>query len=205
MIVVPSVWMNYWSTDGGRSRSFWLSPAMSFRVSSRLTSSVGVDLGLNRDDRQWYGNFTDSVGTAHYTFAHLEQRTASLTARVNFTATPTVTVQLYLQPFISSGQYTDVREVASPRAALYQDRFQPYGDPAVRDNPGGFNYKQFRSNLVLRWEYRSGSALFVVWQQGRVDSEDFYPGRPLGADFNQLMRAHPDNTILIKLSYWFDR
>jgi hypothetical protein len=75
----------------------------------------------------------------------------------------------------------------------------------VRDDPGGFNYKQFRSNLVLRWEYRSGSALFVVWQQGRADSEDQYSGRSLGADFRQLMRTHPDNTILIKLSYWFDR
>jgi hypothetical protein len=205
LVVVPSVWFNYWRTDGGRSRSVWLSPAVSFRVSSRLTSAFGVDFGWNRDDRQWYGNFTDSVGASHYTFAHLEQRTASLTARVNFTATPTVTVQLYLQPFVSKGQYTDVRELASPRAALYQDRLQPYGDSAVRDDPGGFNYKQFRSNLVLRWEYRSGSALFVVWQQGRADSEDQYSGRSLGADFRQLMRTHPDNTILIKLSYWFDR
>ena len=54
-------------------------------------------------------------------------------------------------------------------------------------------------------EYRAGSALFLVWQQGRLDSETIYGNRTFGADLNQLWQAHPDNTFLIKMSYWFDR
>ncbi|MGH7569186.1 MAG: hypothetical protein ACREL9_09485 [Gemmatimonadales bacterium] len=137
--------------------------ALDFRVASRLTASLGLDLSRNVDDWQWYGNFTDPAGTTHYTFAHLEQRTASLRWRVDYTASPTLTLQLYASPFVSKRTYGRVRELANPRAERYGDRFQPYGDTAVTNNPGAFNVKQFRSNVVLRWEYRPGSALFLVW------------------------------------------
>ena len=51
-------------------------------------------------------------------------------------------------------------------------RYQPYGDPEVAGNPGGFNVQEFRSNVVFRWEYRPGSTLFLVWSQGREGSAD---------------------------------
>jgi hypothetical protein len=97
-----------------------------------------------------------------------------------------------------------VRELDDPRAAQYDDRFRLYNDPAIIANPGEFNFKQFNSNLVLRWEYRPGSALFLVWQQGRQDSQT-YASRTFGRDLDRLFEAHPDNTFLVKLSYWFDR
>lgn len=69
--------------------------------------------------------------------------------------------------------------------------------------PGGFNSKQFNSNVVFRWEYRPGSVLFVVWQQGRQDGRN--PGSfELGRDVRSLFATHPDNTILVKMSYWFN-
>ena len=43
-------------------------------------------------------------------------------------------------------------------------RFKPF---TGQGDPGGFNFKEFRSNTVLRWEYRPGSTLFLVWAQGR--------------------------------------
>jgi hypothetical protein len=204
-VLAPSLWINYWRTDEGRSRSVSLSPELDFRVSTRWTGSVSMNFSPNRDDRQWYGNFTDTSGVSHYTFAHLQQRTTSLTARVNFTASPTLTVQAYAQPFVSKGRYSNIRELASPRAAGYDDRFAAYGDTAVTNHPAEFNVKEFNSNVVLRWEYRPGSALFLVWQQGRRDREDRYGTRSLGGDFDRLFQAHPDNTFLVKLSYWFDR
>jgi hypothetical protein len=106
---------------------------------------------------------------------------------------------------VSRGRYSDIRELASPRAARYGDRFAPYGDPAIRDNPGEFNFKQFRSNVVLRWEYRPGSALFVVWQQGREDVEPVHGDRTFGGDLRRLFQTHADNTLLVKVSYWVDR
>ncbi len=203
-VAVPSVWFNYWKSDNGRSHSFNVSPNMDFRVSTGWTASLGMNYTWNTDDRQPFGNFTDLATVTHYTFAHLVQRTASVQARVNFTATPTLTLQAYAEPFVSKGQYTNVRELADPRAATYDARFQPYTG-AEAANPGGFNFKQFRSNVVLRWEYRPGSALFLVWQQGRQDFEDAQGTRSFRGDLNRLFDVHPDNTFLVKISYWLDR
>ena len=102
---------------------------------------------------------------------------------------------------MTSGQYSDWREISNPHAARYGDRFAPY---TAQGAPGGFNFKQFRSNAVIRWEYLPGSTLFVVWTQGRqqdgVDSGSFEFGRDTG----NLFRARPENTVLVKSSYWFN-
>jgi hypothetical protein len=197
----PGLWVNYNRKDGGRSRSFSLSPEVGARISSGLSASLGASVGRNRDDRQWYGNLTGGGGATHYTFAHLEQETLALTGRVDFTATPNLTLQVYAQPFITKGTYTDLRELDQPRAASYDDRFTPY--TAV--TPTGFNFQDFNSNVVLRWEYRPGSALFVVWQQGRQSSAAEQGTGTAGDDFRNLFEVHPNNTFLVKLSYWFDR
>ena len=97
-----------------------------------------------------------------------------------------------------------MREVANARAEKYADRFAPYGDAAVAANPGGFNVREFNSNTVLRWEYRPGSSLYMVWTQGR---QNFAPGEESPAfsdDLDQLFHAHPANTFLIKVVHWFD-
>jgi hypothetical protein len=203
--VVPGLWMNYFNSNQGRTHSFNVNPAVDFRVAAGWTGSLGLSYNWNTDDRQWYGNFTDAINVTHYTFAHLVQKTGSLQARVNYTATPTLTIQAYAEPFISKGQYSNVRELDAPRAAQYADRFKPYTDPAVVANPGGFNFKQFRSNVVVRWEYRPGSALFLVWQQGRQDFENLYGNRSMSGDLDRLFKVHPDNTFLVKVSYWLDR
>jgi hypothetical protein len=204
-VVVPALWINYWNTDGGRTHSLSVNPTFDYRVSTRWTGSLGINHSSNRDDRQWYNNFTDAGNITHYTFAHLEQHTTSLQARINFTASPTLTVQVYAEPFVSKGRYSDIRELDDPRAARYEDRFKQYGDTAVTNHPADFNFKQFNSNVVLRWEYRTGSALFLVWQQGRQDFESQYGARSFTGDLDRLFSAHPNNTFLVKLSYWFDR
>ncbi len=188
----------------GRTRYFSLSPNVSVRAATRFTGSLGVSISWNRSDTQWYGNFTDSVATMHYTFAHLEQRTASLTLRADYTFTPDLTLQVYAQPFVSKGTYSDVRELDDPRAAAYEDRYRPYGDPAVAADPGGFNFKQFRSNVVLRWEYQPGSTLFLVWTQGRGASDPMEGSRSIAGDFRELFGLRADNTFLVKASYWLN-
>ncbi len=205
-IVTPRLWLSYWESDGGRTRGNDFSPGVSIRIGSRFTSSFGLSFSRNRDDRQWFSNIRDSAGVTHHTFAHLEQRTTSLRTRMNFTATPTLTLQLYAEPFVSKGDYSDLRELDQPRSAEYDQRFKPFTlNPALAADPGGFNFKQFRSNVVLRWEYRPGSALFLVWQQGRTDSEGERGTRSLRDDLDRLFSAHADNTFLVKVSYWLDR
>jgi hypothetical protein len=171
----------------------------------RAASNIGVELGAryqrNRDNTQWYGN-VGAVGSsdAHYLFAHLDQHLLSFQTRLSITATPNLSLQFYGEPFVTTGKYTSVRELDSPRSPDYSRRFKPY---ALEGSAGGFNEKEFHSNMVLRWEYRPGSALFVVWSQGRLQDDrhlgNFAPGR----DYRDLFSARPDNTLLIKASYWF--
>ncbi|HEX7123383.1 MAG TPA: DUF5916 domain-containing protein [Gemmatimonadaceae bacterium] len=198
----PGMDMNYNRRDGGRSYSYGIGPFVNLRLSSRFSGAVGMTYQRNVDDRQWLGNFGDiGADTTHYTVAHLQQKTLSLTTRLNFTATPNLSVQFYGQPFVSAGNYSDWREVADPHSRGYATRFRPFtlnSDPSGED----FNVKQFRSNLVVRWEYRPGSTLFVVWQQGREQYE-IDRGRFRGMeDYRNLFGAHPRNTFLIKASYW---
>jgi len=202
--LVPFLWFNYWHGDGGRSEYVGISPSLDLRIASRFTTSLGLDLSRNRDDWQWYRNFTDSVTTS-YTFAHLEQHTAAIQWRLDYTFSPTLTLQLYASPFVSKGTYTNLRELADPRAPDFTDRFKPYSDSTVARDPGGFNFKQFNSNVVLRWENRPGSTLYLVWTQGRNDFESVEGDRSFRQDFRRLFDAYPMNTFLVKVSYWFNR
>ncbi len=203
--LVPGFWLNYSRADGGRSERLSLSPELSFKVSSRFNTSLSAGWARNRDDNQYFGTFADSVGADHFTFAHLEQRTLSVTWRLNYTFTPEATLQVYASPFITKGTYTAVRELDQPRAADYRHRYQAYGDPVVTSNPGGFNFQEFRSNVVFRWEYRPGSTLFLVWSQGREGFAPAEGGRSFGGDLDQLFRRRANDTFLVKMSYWLSR
>jgi hypothetical protein len=200
--LVPSFWVNYWRGDRGRSETLSLEPMLELKVSSRFTTSLSAEYERNRNDTQYFGTFTDS-GVSHYTFAHLEQKTLSITWRLGYTFTPTTSLQLYASPFVSKGTYSDVRELADARAHSYDARYQPYTDPAVAGDPGGFNVQEFRSNVVFRWEYRSGSTLFLVWSQGREGASDAEGTESFRGDLADLFGRRANDTFLVKVSYWF--
>src|SRR5205809_2532 len=88
---------------------------------------------------------------------------------------------------------------AGPKAAAFAARSRPY--TAV---PGGFSREQYSSTAVVRWEYRPGSTLFVVWTQSRHDGAGSQGSRSMGGDFRDLFNLHPDNTFLVKASYWLN-
>jgi hypothetical protein len=203
--LVPSVSANYSRRDQGRSEEIDLSPTLDLKVSTRFTTSLSGEYNHSRDDLQYFGTFTDPAGTQHYTFAHLEQRTFSLTWRLGYTFTPTTSLQIYASPFISKGTYTDVREVAAARASSYSARYRPYTDPAVAEQPDGFNFQQFRSNVVFRWEYRPGSTLFLVWSQGRQGSAPVEGAESFRGDLGDLFGRRASDTFLVKVSYWLTR
>jgi hypothetical protein len=203
--LVPSLSTNYQRGDQGRSETVSLSPELKLKVSTRFTTSLSAKYEHNRNDIQYFGTFTDAAGTQHYTFAHLLQKTLSLTWRLGYTFTPNASLQVYASPFVSKGTYTDVREVAQARAAAYDARYQSYADPAVAGDPGGFNVQEFRSNVVFRWEYRPGSTLFLVWSQGREGSADVEGTRSFRGDFVDLFGRRANDTFLVKVSYWLSR
>lgn len=199
--VVPRAAYRIGNSDMGNSWYRGGDAGVDARVASRLSGSLGVSWDEVTNDQQWVGNYGYFLSdTTHFTFAKLHQHILSVTMRANWTATPTLSFQLYGQPFVTTGEYSNWRELDAPRSHDYDARFRSYRTTA----PSGFNVKQFNSNAVLRWEYRPASTLFVVWQQGRAEEFGgrgiFVPGR----DVRDLFGTRPLNTVLLKLSYWLN-
>jgi Domain of unknown function (DUF5916)/Carbohydrate family 9 binding domain-like len=183
--------------DEGGGYALALVPTLELRPSPRLNVSLGPTLRRSEVPAQYLGQFSDAAGVRHYTFARLRQTTTALTMRLSYTFSPRLSLQYYGQPFISSGRYSDAVEVSNPAASRFADRFVP----RAMDEMPDFNFKQFRSNAVLRWEYRPGSTLFVVWNtdlQHEVSSGSF----DLLRDTRRLFGSEGTNVLLIKLSYW---
>ena len=204
-LFVPNLSLNYFRGDDGRSSSINVGPGVDFKAFGQFSGSLSASWSHNISANQWYGNF-DDAGVTHYTFAHLDQKTTAVTLRFNFTFTPDMSLQTYAQPFVSKGTYSNVRQLsATPRASDYDDRYAPYLNPSVTDDPGGFNFKALQSNVVYRWEYRPGSTLFLVWNHGRQRFDETEGDKNFSGDVRDLFRLHPANTFLVKVSYWLNR
>ena len=111
-------------------------------------------------------------------------------------------VESYLQPFVSVGEYTDWRALENSRSNNRDERFEPFTE---RGAPDGFRFGQLRTNNVVRWEYRPGSVLFFVWTQGRdafTNAPTDFGVQPAWTD---VFAQRPQNVFLVKASYWFGR
>ncbi len=204
--IVPYVWFNWFRGDGGRSRRSSVSPEIDFKIASRVTAAVSPGYGRTTSDVQPRGQWTGADSATHYVFAHLERKDFYITSRFTYPFSATMSLQIYAQPFISKGTYSNVRELsATPRAKDYATRYAAVTDTSITNHITGFNFKQFRSNLVFRWEYRPGSTLFVVWSQGRGGSAGAEGTQGFGGNLRDLFDLRPDNSFLMKLSYWINR
>ncbi|MGH9386277.1 MAG: DUF5916 domain-containing protein [Vicinamibacterales bacterium] len=189
---------NHW-VENGVSRMNGFNPSINWRPSSSISLNLGVRYDLNHDDAQWVKNVKDAAGKTRYVFGHIDQTTSALTTRFNYTMTPNLSLQVYAEPFVSAGAYSAFKELADGRAPRYEDRYRPY---AYTDDPN-FNYRSFRTTNVLRWEYKPGSTLFIVWQQGKQSTEEFGDFR-FGRDFRGIFGAPAHNVFLVKFSYWLN-
>lgn len=176
------------------SRSSDLSPYLTWRPSSFLSVTTGLSLSDNDDRQQWVENEAD-----RYVFARLEQRTVSMTARVDYTVTPNLSIQIYAEPFVSAGDYSGFLQLVDGRARDFTRRFAAYDYGGTPD----FNYRSFRTTNVLRWEYRPGSTLFAVWQQGREGTRDT-GSFAFRRDFGGVFDAPARNVFLVKWAYWLN-
>lgn len=205
---VPHATVEYDRDDEGRSHGYGARVDGTWRIRSNLDVFLGAYAFNTLDASAWYGQFGEAPSdTTHFAVARLDLPTRSLTSRINYTLTNALTLQWYGQAYISRGVYDDLRELADPRSPDWSARFRPFGSPALRASPGGVDFKQLRSNAVLRWEYRPGSTFFAVWSQGRdmdgatASRLGLWPGR----DLRELFALRPLNTIAVKLSYWINR
>ena len=209
-----------------------ISPTLSYRPSGRIDLSLGPRFGRTHNAWQYIAQPSGTAST-YYLVGTLDQTTAALTARAALTISPTLSFELYAQPFISGGENSAFRTLGQARDADFDRRFVPVSagaldyDPTARsygidtdsdgtfetrfDNPD-FNFRQMRGNAVLRWEYRPGSTLFVVWGQSRTaylqgqSGDAFALGRDAGRLFNrdEDFLTPVTNVFIIKLSYWLN-
>jgi hypothetical protein len=178
--------------------SWGFDPSVTYRPTAFLAIIGGIHLERINDDTQWVENVADAAST-HYVFSRIRQTTVGLTGRFNYTIAPNLTLQLYAQPFVSSGAYSSFKEVVAPRAASFAGQFAPYAYAGAPD----FNYRSFRMTNVLRWEYKPGSALYVVWQQVREDTASTGAFR-FRQDVHELFGLPGTNVFLVKCSYWLN-
>jgi hypothetical protein len=206
--------------DSARVQS--ISLAAGYRPNGALNLSITPGYTVSRRNLQ-YVTTQDTASDSIYILGRIQQKTLSLTLRMNLSLTPDLSIQFYGQPFVSAGDYSRFKHVSQPRADLYADRFHFYSGQeltfsaednlySVDENGDGgsdyffhnpnFNVLEFRSNLVLRWEYSPGSVLFLVWSQGRMGYDD--SGEFMYRDnLQQLFDLPPHNVFLIKFSYCF--
>ncbi len=171
-----------------------------------------------------YVTETEFNGNSRYLLATIDQQTLFGSIRLNYTINPNLTIQYYGQPFVSRGRYRNFKYVTNPTADDLYDRFSELNTPSQVnfiaeddtyyidedldgsvdyeiENPD-FSFVQFRSNLVVRWEYIPGSEVFFVWSQGITGSGD--PTEHLFTNIdNQILWQEKENSFLIKATYRF--
>jgi hypothetical protein len=198
-------------------RYYSLEPELVLTPVNTLKFSMTMTYTSNLDELQYIG--TESVdGESRYILGKINQHTLSATFRVDYNLTPELSLQYYGSPFASVGKYSKFKTVTKPKASAYSDRFTAI-NPSLNGNTyevseknnsqvdysfgnPDFNYDQFRSNLVFRWEYRPGSQLYLVWSQDRTSY--LTPGNNSVNDaLGSLKGVFPNNVFLIKLNYWF--
>ena len=211
-----------WDEAGGHldqgSASISIRPTTAFRF------LFEPSLRKLKDNAQYVTTVGDPEATqtygSRYVFGTMHQTQLALDTRLDWTFSPKLSLQLYLQPLIVSADYFDFKELRKPgtfefnvygghvgtiapdsTGALVVDPDAGGPAPSFRfDNPD-FNYRSFRGNAVLRWEYRPGSALFLVWQQGREESVPF-GDFDLSRDWHALFDVPAKNVIAVKATYW---
>jgi hypothetical protein len=192
-----------------------------YQPTNALQISVFPQYSINDDKLQYIDNI-DLGNETRYLNGTVEQRTLSMSFRLNYTINPNLTVQYWGQPFISRGRYSDFKHVTDALAKDFDDRIAPYvenqldlsdGTYSVDEDFDGrfefnfddpnFSFVQFRSNLVIRWEYVPGSEIFLVWSQDVSRTGDPRENLFESLENNILGGEKPMDIFLLKATYRF--
>jgi hypothetical protein len=204
------------------------------RFHEKYELDIGATVSRDHVAAQYVTSVADSLATStfgnRYVFAPLDQTTIGIESRFNVTFSPDLTFELYVQPLMASGNYGDPMELAAPRSFEFLRYGQDIGTISRGQNdsftvaPGGgaapfavadldFNLRSLIGSAVLRWEWRPGSTIFLVWQQSRSErllqsaGGSFDPGigdSRLGRDARELFGLKPDNVFAVKVTYWLN-
>jgi hypothetical protein len=211
-----------WRQPGTDSHAYGTTIGVTMQARSNLELFVGPNYDRQVKDGQFVEEAVDLNGASHHVFARIFQHTVGLTLRGAWTFTPDLSLQVYAQPFVATGAYRELKQTADTHAVRWDDRFAPYQPGQVErgaddvyvvddDGDGGadyvfsvpdFSFRELRSNVVMRWQYRPGSTVFFIWSHGRSDA--IADGElDVGRELRGLVRAPGENVVMVKANYWF--
>jgi hypothetical protein len=217
-----SLGYEYSFSDDKVSHRHEFGPHIFWKATTSLDLSTEFFITKGASDLQYIEN-DDLDEQGGFLLGRLDRKTYEITFRFNYAISPDLTIQYYGSPYISMGQYSAFKTLADPDAKDPGDVFHTFTSDEIaydsdkrtyylyeEDNPEpvfsfanpDFNFREFRSNLVLRWEYRLGSVIYLVWTHNRNSSEDI-TNDDLGYNFSSLFKEPAQNIFLIKFSYWF--
>jgi hypothetical protein len=199
-------------------RNYEWEPSITYRPVNSLKIKLSGDFYKNDDELQFVTSLPTTLGD-RYILGTIDQDNLGFTLRIDYNITPDLSVQLYGSPFISRGAYSEFKFVTDPENQHYDQRFETYNSPVLSgknylidenhdliadysiENPD-FNFHQFRSNVVIKWRYRPGSYVYLVWSSERTGNAGT-PDASMGKSFHELWNVFPGNIFLIKFNYWF--
>lgn len=156
-----------------------------------------------------------------YVFGRIDRSTMSAQLRLSYGFTPDLSLEGYAEPFAATGTYSEYGELPEPRSldlryygtdgtTITESEGEAPHEITVTDGPDTFSFERgdfsslsFRTNLVLRWEWRPGSTLFVIWQQNQGDFESVTdPGFAGLGSWADAIRSPGQSFFALKVTYW---
>lgn len=197
--------------------------SISFQPADALNISLSGSYSYYWRRQDQFVSNIDYNSTIRTIVSEVKQKTLRFVGRLNYNITPDLTLQYYGQPFITRPRYNNFGYVVNPLAKKYDDRFHSFNQNEISHSNGvysvdetgdgvvdysfdkpDFNFVQFRSNFVVRWEYKPGSELFLVWSQGNTPDAFGDLDTPITKSlFSNAFVDQAKNIFLIKWTYRF--
>lgn len=216
---------NFWAGLGPRfkffqdgiSKTSFFTLFLKWQISDRFSITSRTTFDHSIDNNKYVRTIMSSVDSAKYLVGTIDRNTISSTLLFEYFISPEISLQYYGNPYASTGKYNNFREVADASNNSLDKRYnslvslsipnnwynlQKDGQSAYTIKNPDFNFQEFRSNLVGRWEFRSGSTLYLVWTNTRSAYSDQL-GQSIWKSFGNIWRVESQNVFMIKFSYWF--
>jgi hypothetical protein len=230
-----SIIWNVYGEHAANDRGGWgtnVNLGITYRPAPNLTLSLSPGWNDSRSILQYVRRVADPTATgfygSRYVVSSIDQNQVSLTTRLNWTFSPTMSFELFAQPLVASGDYFDFKQFDAPRQGDFSVFGRDVGSltetggtasqagsieidadgpgpsaPFTLQNPD-FNFRSLRGNAVFRWEFQPGSVMYVAWAHSRSASLPLGDFR-FGRDLTGLFENVPDNVLLVKASFWVPR
>lgn len=208
-----------WGSDELRGSYFRLEPQLSIRPGTRWSLSLDPRWEDWTTSRQYLGSLAGGPAATfdrRYLFAYVDRREVAARIRLNYTFTPDLSLETYVEPFAASGTYHTFGELEAARSSVLRVYGEAPGTAIASNGDGSrtvttdgqsfdlpaldFDVRSLRSNVVIRWEWRPGSTAYVVWQQDGFAERD--PARVRPGDLLDAFGTRSDQFLAVKVSYW---